>query len=231
MLTCFVRQDVLQILDDLSLAYVFHEDFRPANLVHAPKNTKKCKHHKRIHKWNIIDLATVPVDEYSENDDDKFKTLSRLQRRGYHCNYFYTGSHISIHDYTPKLSVYPTEAPPEIIDMVRFRHPTNPSADNPCANMIFSYQMPATPSSIGSGNISSTRHHTVHRADTGGGRLLQGELESEHLMTILPFTCVTICIYAVLGSCRFKWHTNLHCSDVVTTLCRFLPERKTDILQ
>ena len=132
---------------------------------------------------------------------------------------------------TPKLSVYPTEAPPEIIDMVRFGHPTNPSADNLCAKMIFSYQMPATPSSIGSGNISSTRHHTVHRADTGGGRLLQGELESDHIMTILPFSSVKICIYAVLGSCRFKWHTNLHCSDVVTTLCRFLPERKTDILQ
>ena len=62
--------------------------------------------------------------------------------------------------------------------------------------------MPAAPSSIGSGNISSTQHHTVHRADTGGRHLLQGELKSEHIMTILPFIRVKICIYAVLGSCR-----------------------------
>ena len=65
---------------------------------------------------------------------------------------------------------------------------------------------------------TSTRHHTVHRTDTGGGRLVQWELESELNMTILSVTWVKIRIYAVPGSCRLAWHTKLRRSDVFTSL-------------
>jgi len=51
------REDVLEILDDLSNALVVHGDLRPANLVRAPASTVLCRRHQRVHQWNMIDFA------------------------------------------------------------------------------------------------------------------------------------------------------------------------------
>ncbi|KAH9930940.1 uncharacterized protein B0H18DRAFT_119539 [Fomitopsis serialis] len=75
------QRDVVQILDDLSLNYIMHRDFRPDNIVLAPADTRKCKVHKRVHKWNIIDFAWSVVDDPSS--PGKYELISDMQRASF----------------------------------------------------------------------------------------------------------------------------------------------------
>ena len=89
------RTDIYRILNDLTLAYILHQDLRPPNLIHAPKNTAMCHRHKCVHKWNVIDFAWVSAD-IVERDPAKYETVAMLQRMRYRSDYFYTGSHYKI---------------------------------------------------------------------------------------------------------------------------------------
>ncbi|KAI0760395.1 hypothetical protein C8Q74DRAFT_1208306 [Fomes fomentarius] len=72
--------DIYQILNDLSHAFVLHNDFSTHNLVRAPKNTTVCSRHQRVHKWNLVDFPWVSVDDFGEGHDEKWRSLSKLQR-------------------------------------------------------------------------------------------------------------------------------------------------------
>ncbi|KAH9930937.1 uncharacterized protein B0H18DRAFT_119505 [Fomitopsis serialis] len=75
------QRDVLQILDDLSLNYMMHRDVRPANIVLAPVDTRKCKVHKRVHKWNIIDFAWSIADD--PGDEGKDELIREIQQSAF----------------------------------------------------------------------------------------------------------------------------------------------------
>ncbi|KAH9930945.1 uncharacterized protein B0H18DRAFT_1083677 [Fomitopsis serialis] len=83
--------EVNQILDDLSSAYIMHQDLRPANLIRAPAATQKCPTHKRVHKWNIIDFGWSSVDEHDGNDVEG-DVIKKLHRFNYENPYFRLGS-------------------------------------------------------------------------------------------------------------------------------------------
>lgn len=72
--------DIYQILNDLSHAFVLHNDFSTRNVVRAPKNTTVCSRHQRVHAWNLVDFPWVSVDDFDEGHAEKWRSLSKLQR-------------------------------------------------------------------------------------------------------------------------------------------------------
>ncbi|KAH9842376.1 uncharacterized protein C8Q71DRAFT_691010, partial [Rhodofomes roseus] len=57
------QEDVKQILDDLSSCHLLHSDLRASNVIRAPRDTHECQRHKRVHRWNIIDLVWTAIDD------------------------------------------------------------------------------------------------------------------------------------------------------------------------
>ncbi|KAI0779485.1 hypothetical protein C8Q74DRAFT_1197848 [Fomes fomentarius] len=88
------QNEIREILHDLSRMYIIHVDIRPPNLVRAPANTRRCRFHKRIHNWNIIDFGWAAADDPQDDKDGvKQKTIATLHRHSYQSEYFYTGKH------------------------------------------------------------------------------------------------------------------------------------------
>ncbi|EIW83338.1 hypothetical protein CONPUDRAFT_164301 [Coniophora puteana RWD-64-598 SS2] len=75
------REDVLEILDDLSGALVVHGDLRPANLVRAPASTVLCSRHQRVHQWNMIDFAWSLRTDYG-NLSRRWKESTKQSSEG-----------------------------------------------------------------------------------------------------------------------------------------------------
>ncbi|KAI0765218.1 hypothetical protein C8Q74DRAFT_1440165 [Fomes fomentarius] len=72
------QKDVRQILKDLSRAYILHDDLRPPNLIRG------CPYHKRVHKWNILDLGGACIDDPADNDSvERHQVIDELQQDGY----------------------------------------------------------------------------------------------------------------------------------------------------
>ena len=61
----YFREDVELVLWDLVHTGVVNDDFRMANIVRAPSTAKFCRHHERVHRWNIIDFDRAWVVDLS----------------------------------------------------------------------------------------------------------------------------------------------------------------------
>jgi len=85
------HEDIVQMLDDFSLCYIIHVDLRPANIIHAPPNTRLCPVHKCVHKWNIIDFAWSVVED--PRDQAKFAIICDMQRAKWRNRYFMSARH------------------------------------------------------------------------------------------------------------------------------------------
>ena len=81
----------MELLDDVSVAHVLHNDLRPVNIIRAPKNAERCKQHKHVHKWNLVDFAWSLVDHYDHDDRERVQVILVRQRVAYQSEYFYTG--------------------------------------------------------------------------------------------------------------------------------------------
>ncbi|KAI0716717.1 hypothetical protein C8Q76DRAFT_856140 [Earliella scabrosa] len=85
------KSEIMELLDDVSAAHVLHNDLRPVNIIRAPKNAERCKQHKHVHKWNLVDFAWSLVDHF-DHDRRRAKVIRVRQRVAYQCIYFYTGT-------------------------------------------------------------------------------------------------------------------------------------------
>ncbi len=82
------REDVTQVLEDMSYSGVIHGDLRMPNVILAPANTKKCTHHDRVHKWNIIDFGLSYIVDFDLERHNLHAALSVVDESDYRQPYF-----------------------------------------------------------------------------------------------------------------------------------------------